>query len=71
MLINFQQKTLTSKKEKIMSEEKFTFNLDELCEFLVRAKKATYAAGDATKKIFEKDGSTTLIYEESGRATTQ
>jgi hypothetical protein len=36
----------------------------ELCSFLVRAKKSTYASEDESKKIFEKDTSTTLIFEE-------
>jgi len=35
-----------------------------LCEFLVKAKKTTYATGEAAKKIIEKDKSTTLIFEE-------
>ncbi len=35
----------------------------ELCEFLVDAKKSTYAAWESAKKIKEKDKSTTLIYE--------
>ena len=38
-------------------------NEKQLCEFLVEAKKATYAAGDRAKSIKEKDKSTTLIYE--------
>ena len=37
---------------------------DELCKFLVKAKKATYAAGDAAKNIIETDKSTSLIFEE-------
>jgi hypothetical protein len=36
----------------------------QLCEFLVKAKKATYAAGEASKKIVEADKSTTLIFKE-------
>lgn len=36
----------------------------ELCKFLVKAKKSTYAAGDTAKKIVENDKSTTLIFEE-------
>jgi hypothetical protein len=40
-------------------------NLEELCRFLVKAKKATYASGDETKKVIEKDGSTSLIFIES------
>jgi hypothetical protein len=39
-------------------------NQDELCRFLVKAKKATYAAGDESKKIVEADKSTTLIFED-------
>lgn len=35
-----------------------------LCEFLVKAKKSTYAAGEAAKKIIENDKSTTLIFED-------
>jgi len=38
-------------------------NRKELCEFLVEAKKSTYAAGEAAKKIIEDNKSTTLIYE--------
>lgn len=37
---------------------------DQLCEFLVKAKKATYAAGELAKKIINDDKSTTLIYED-------
>jgi len=36
----------------------------QLCEFLVKAKKATYAAGDLAKKIVNDDKSTTLEFEE-------
>lgn len=36
----------------------------QLCEFLVKAKKSTYAAGETAKKIIEKDKSTTLIFED-------
>ncbi|GHV24908.1 hypothetical protein FACS1894176_02220 [Bacteroidia bacterium] len=39
-------------------------NLSELCRFLTKAKKATYASGDSTKKIKESDFSTTLLFEE-------
>lgn len=39
-------------------------NLNELCKFLVEAKKSTYAAGEGAKKIVEKDGSITLIFED-------
>ena len=35
-----------------------------LCKFLAKAKKSTYAAGDAAKKIAENDNSTTLIFED-------
>ncbi|OIO49633.1 MAG: hypothetical protein AUJ34_00805 [Parcubacteria group bacterium CG1_02_41_12] len=35
-----------------------------LCKFLVKAKKATYAAGETSKKIVEDDKSTTLIFED-------
>lgn len=34
-----------------------------LCAFLVEAKRSTYAAGDAARKIIETDKSTTLMYE--------
>lgn len=39
-------------------------NLQNLKEFLVKAKKSTYASGDASKKIIEADKSTTLIFED-------
>lgn len=39
-------------------------NLQELCRFLVKAKKATYAAGDDAKNIAEADKSKTLIFED-------
>jgi len=39
-------------------------NKKQLCEFLVKAKKATYAAGKKAKKIVEDDKSTTLIFKE-------
>ena len=35
-----------------------------LCQFLVKAKKTTYASGDSSKEIKEKDGSTSLIYKQ-------
>lgn len=38
-------------------------DLNELCKFLVKAKKATYASGDVARKIIENDKSTTLIFE--------
>ncbi len=40
------------------------FDQNELCKFLVKAKKSTYAAGDSAKKIVEADKSTTLIFED-------
>lgn len=40
------------------------FTLQNLCEFLVKAKKVTYAAWDIAQKIVEKDNSTSLIFEE-------
>ena len=39
-------------------------NLKNLKEFLVSAKKSTYASGDVSKKIIEADKSTTLIFED-------
>ena len=39
-------------------------NLTELKDFLVKAKKSTYAAGDNSPKTVEKDNSTTLIFED-------
>ena len=39
-------------------------NTQQLCKFLVKAKKATYASGDAAKKIIESDVSTTLTFED-------
>lgn len=36
----------------------------ELCKFLVKAKKTTYAAGDLANKIINADHSTTLTFEE-------
>ena len=38
-------------------------NSKELCEFLVMAKKATYAAGNRADKIIEADKSTTMTFE--------
>ncbi|MFA6198522.1 MAG: DUF5680 domain-containing protein [Patescibacteria group bacterium] len=35
----------------------------QLCKFLVEAKKSTYAAGETAGKIIENDKSTTLVYE--------
>ncbi len=40
-------------------------DLKELCTFLVKAKKSTYAAGDSATKIVASDKSTTMIFEES------
>ena len=39
-------------------------NKKELCKFLVKAKKSTYAAGDEAKKTINDDKSTTLIFQE-------
>lgn len=39
-------------------------NIENLKEFLVKAKKSTYASGDMSKKVVELDKSTTLIFEE-------
>lgn len=39
-------------------------NLDKLKEFLVQAKKATYASGDDVSKIVESDHSKTLSFQE-------
>lgn len=39
-------------------------NFNKLCDFLVKAKKSTYAAGDTAKQIKEADKSTTLIFED-------
>lgn len=36
----------------------------KLCKFLVKAKKATYAAGATAKKVLENDKSTTLIFDD-------
>lgn len=38
-------------------------NKEELCKFLVKAKKSTYAAGDLASKIINDDKSTTLIFK--------
>lgn len=37
-------------------------NRKQLCKFLVRAKKSTYASGDSAKKIIESDKSTSLLF---------
>ena len=42
-------------------------DIQELCKFLTKAKKATYASGEETKKIKEEDLSTTLVFEENNR----
>ncbi|MDP3836752.1 MAG: DUF5680 domain-containing protein [bacterium] len=39
-------------------------NPKSLKEFLVKAKKSTYASGDVSKKVVESDKSTTLIFED-------
>jgi hypothetical protein len=39
-------------------------DIQQLRQFLVKAKKATYAAGDAAIKTAEPDKSTTLIFED-------
>ncbi|MCF7835420.1 DUF5680 domain-containing protein [Candidatus Gracilibacteria bacterium] len=40
---------------------------DRLCEFLVEAKKSTYAAGDSRSEKIEKDFSKTLIFRDGNR----
>lgn len=40
------------------------FDQNQLCKFLLKAKKSTYAAGDQIKKFIEKDKSKTLIFNE-------
>jgi hypothetical protein len=40
------------------------FDKKDLCKFLVKAKKTTYAVGDLAKKIINDDKSTTLTFEE-------
>lgn len=39
-------------------------NVTDLCKFLVKAKKATYASGDSANKIINDDKSTTLTLVE-------
>lgn len=39
-------------------------NKKQLCKFLVKAKKATFAAGDLSEKTVENDNSTTFKFEE-------
>ncbi len=41
------------------------FNEKALCEFLVEAKKNTYASGDSAIKKINSDESTTLVYEKN------
>jgi hypothetical protein len=41
-------------------------NIQNFKEFLVKAKKSTYASGDVSKKVVESDKSTTLVFEDSG-----
>jgi hypothetical protein len=40
------------------------FDTPQLCAFLSRAKKITYAAGDQAHKKIEQDLSTSLLYVE-------
>jgi hypothetical protein len=40
------------------------FSLENLCKFLVKAKKSTYTSEDNSKNIKENDGSTSLIFTE-------
>ena len=40
------------------------FDKENLKKFLVKAKRATYAAGDSAQKTINDDKSTTLIFEE-------
>ena len=40
------------------------FDKKELCKFLVKAKKSTYAAGDNAEKIIRDDKSTTIVFED-------
>lgn len=39
-------------------------DIKELCKFLVKAKKSTYAAGEVAKKTVGTDKSTTLVFED-------
>jgi hypothetical protein len=41
-------------------------NIQNFKEFLVKAKKSTYASGDVSKKVVESDKSTTLVFEDGG-----
>jgi hypothetical protein len=38
--------------------------IESLCKFLSKAKKATYASGEESEKIIEKDKSTTLVFND-------
>lgn len=40
-------------------------NTQPLCKFLVKAKKASYAAGEESKKVKERDSSTTLKFQDN------
>lgn len=40
------------------------FEKNELCKFLVKAKKSTYAAGDSAEEIINDDKSKTLVFED-------
>jgi len=40
------------------------FDKKELCQFLVKAKTVTYAAGDFASKVVNDDKSTTMIFED-------
>ena len=39
-------------------------HINKLKEFLVEAKRSTYAAGDAAQKSTNEDGSTTIVFED-------
>lgn len=39
-------------------------DIKKLCQFLVDAKKSTYAAGDTAEKVINDDNSTTMIFEQ-------
>lgn len=40
------------------------FTIENLCKFITKAKRATYASGDSSKSLKEADTSTTLVFEE-------
>jgi len=40
------------------------FDKNQLCDFLVKAKKATYAAGENAPKVINHDKSTTMVFKE-------